>query len=193
MALCGAKTRSGKTCKNSAMANGRCRMHGGKSTGAPKGNKNGSTPGSIYSKFLTDEEKEIVSQVELDNIDNEIRLYRARLYRLLKAESEDKDLELRSRTEQTPVIGGVPVNDDDISMIESRQYVKKDYDALINQTAARLQSLIQLRISLQNQAIDAEFKRMDLEERKKGMTVSDVDFKPIFNILGVTPDEHSNT
>ena len=30
---CGAKTRSKTPCKSPAMANGRCRMHGGKSTG----------------------------------------------------------------------------------------------------------------------------------------------------------------
>ena len=30
---CGAKTRKGTPCKALAMANGRCRMHGGKSTG----------------------------------------------------------------------------------------------------------------------------------------------------------------
>ena len=30
---CGAKTRRGTPCKAPAMANGRCRMHGGKSTG----------------------------------------------------------------------------------------------------------------------------------------------------------------
>lgn len=30
---CGAKTRSGIPCRAPAMANGRCRMHGGKSTG----------------------------------------------------------------------------------------------------------------------------------------------------------------
>src|SRR5271157_5713943 len=30
---CGAKTRSGKPCGSPAMANGRCRLHGGKSTG----------------------------------------------------------------------------------------------------------------------------------------------------------------
>ena len=39
-AICGAKTRSGGACKTSPMTNGRCRMHGGKSTGAPKGNQN---------------------------------------------------------------------------------------------------------------------------------------------------------
>ena len=32
---CGAKCRSGEPCKNPSMKNGRCRMHGGKSTGAP--------------------------------------------------------------------------------------------------------------------------------------------------------------
>jgi uncharacterized protein YjcR len=37
---CGAKPRSGWSCRNPAMKNGRCRLHGGKSTGAPKGNKN---------------------------------------------------------------------------------------------------------------------------------------------------------
>ena len=37
---CGARTRSGKPCQSPAMANGRCRMHGGPSPGAPKGNPN---------------------------------------------------------------------------------------------------------------------------------------------------------
>jgi len=33
---CGAKCkRTGEPCKNASMKNGRCRMHGGKSTGAP--------------------------------------------------------------------------------------------------------------------------------------------------------------
>ena len=30
---CGARTRKGKSCRQPAMANGRCRMHGGPSTG----------------------------------------------------------------------------------------------------------------------------------------------------------------
>jgi hypothetical protein len=38
---CGARSRrSGKPCLNGAMENGGCRMHGGKLTGAPKGNRN---------------------------------------------------------------------------------------------------------------------------------------------------------
>jgi hypothetical protein len=38
---CGAKTRSGRPCRSGAMPNGRCRMHGGRSPGAPKGKANG--------------------------------------------------------------------------------------------------------------------------------------------------------
>ncbi len=38
--LCGARTRKGTPCRQPAMKNGRCRLHGGKSTGPPKGNKN---------------------------------------------------------------------------------------------------------------------------------------------------------
>jgi hypothetical protein len=39
-ARCGARTRRGTACQSPAMPNGRCRMHGGKSPGAPKGNRN---------------------------------------------------------------------------------------------------------------------------------------------------------
>jgi hypothetical protein len=38
---CGAKTRRGHPCRSPAMPNGRCRMHGGASPGAPKGPCNG--------------------------------------------------------------------------------------------------------------------------------------------------------
>jgi hypothetical protein len=37
---CGARTRRGRRCQSPAMPNGRCRLHGGKSPGAPKGNTN---------------------------------------------------------------------------------------------------------------------------------------------------------
>ena len=37
---CGVRTRSGKPCQSPGMPNGRCRMHGGPSPGAPKGNQN---------------------------------------------------------------------------------------------------------------------------------------------------------
>jgi len=66
---CGAKTRSGKSCKNGAMDNGRCRMHGGKSTGAPKKNKN-SVKHGLFAKYLPDETLAIMNEVnEIKPID----------------------------------------------------------------------------------------------------------------------------
>jgi len=38
---CGAKTRRATACRSPAMENGRCRMHGGKSPGAPRGRQHG--------------------------------------------------------------------------------------------------------------------------------------------------------
>ncbi|WP_193062959.1 phage terminase small subunit [Oceanobacillus oncorhynchi] len=65
--LCGAKTRSGEPCKNKAMANGRCRMHGGKSTGAPpaklKKNTNSKKHG-LFAKYLPQETMEIMNDIE---------------------------------------------------------------------------------------------------------------------------------
>src|SRR5690625_3346389 len=63
---CGAKTRSGKSCKNWAMPNGRCRMHGGKSTRAPpekmKKNSNARTHG-LFAKYLPEETVEIMESI----------------------------------------------------------------------------------------------------------------------------------
>lgn len=87
--LCGAKTRAGTPCKNGAMANGRCRMHGGKSKGV-KNNKNAVTTGereSIVFDFLEDDEKELLNQIELDQlkqINNEIKLIDIRLRRMMQ-------------------------------------------------------------------------------------------------------------
>ena len=182
---CTAKNRSGCRCKNPAMANGKCRIHGGLSTGAPKGNKNSAKPGSIYSKFMTDEELGILDQTELDNLDQEIKVYRIRLYRLLAEEQKD-ELELKVRTTQTPVVGGLPVtaeDGEDEDLIETKQYAKRDYHALINQTTARLQSLIQMRQALTGQKLDIELKQLQLnaangedgEQEEQKITIEVVD------------------
>jgi hypothetical protein len=43
---CGARTRSGAPCRSPAVGGrGRCRMHGGKGSGAPRGNRNAVTHG----------------------------------------------------------------------------------------------------------------------------------------------------
>lgn len=179
--LCGAKTRKGGKCQNAAMANGRCRLHGGKSTGAPAGNTNAAKAGAIYSKFMTPEELEIAEQVELDSLEQEIKVYRVRLYRLMQAEQMQKDeLELKARTTQTPVVGGMPItaeDGEDEELIETKQYSKRDYDALINQTTARLQSLIAQRNALIGVQLDNEKKKLELDAMKT--SESDEEIKPI--------------
>jgi len=49
---CLARTRRGSPCQSPAMPNGRCRMHGGPSPGAPKGNKNAFKHGRYHYQSL---------------------------------------------------------------------------------------------------------------------------------------------
>ena len=91
---CGAKTRSGEPCKRRALANGRCRLHGGKSTGPKdssklRGNKNALKHGmyeTIWLDTLTEEERELYYQVSTDpnlQVDSEYRLSELRIRRML--------------------------------------------------------------------------------------------------------------
>ena len=61
---CGAQTRRGTPCQSPAMTNGRCRMHGGKSPGAPKGNKNAFKHGRYSAEAIA--MRKLVRQVILD-------------------------------------------------------------------------------------------------------------------------------
>jgi len=85
---CGAKTRNGAPCQRPPLAGKtRCRLHGGLSPGAPKGNRNAATPGSIHSKFLTPREEALLPMVQVGSLDDEIRLTRILLRRALARES----------------------------------------------------------------------------------------------------------
>lgn len=54
---CGARTRTGTSCRSPAMANGRCRMHGGASPGAPKGNSYAFRHGRYTADAVTERRK----------------------------------------------------------------------------------------------------------------------------------------
>ena len=175
MAFCGAKTRSGHTCKNSAMANRRCRLHGGKSTG-PKnnhGNQNTKKHG-IYAKFITDDEWQAVEKSELDTLDDELRLCKVRLLRALQAENKqgnlgDEALELIRKTVEPPIIGGVPImpdDDDDMAEIVKKSFEKRDYNSIIDRLIGRIQSLTVTRQDLVSKSIDIELKQIELDKVK---------------------------
>lgn len=107
---CGAKTRSGAKCKSRPMANGRCRMHGGKSTGAPE-NTNAVKHG-FYSDALQPEERILWERVTPGSIDDEIRLMRVKLHRLVRlsgsqdvADLIDAALEVARKQGNDPQLG----------------------------------------------------------------------------------------
>lgn len=140
---CGAKTRAGGKCKAPAMANGRCRVHGGASTGPKdqRGNKNAVQPGSLYSQYLTAEEQALADQLELGNVDQELRLTRIRLRRALAAEDE---------LGGTAELAEVTENDGAGEYVarESRKSVVRDYAGLIDKLTARIESLERRRMEL---------------------------------------------
>lgn len=139
MALCGAKTRSGEPCKRHAVpGSSRCKLHGGKSTGAPKANKNAATPGSIYSRFLSEAENDMLASIELGRVDDELRLTRIRLMRALARESEHGNtLEIDSEKHETGENGGTTTT----SKV-------RDYSGLIDRLTARIESLERTRAEL---------------------------------------------
>ncbi len=130
---CGAKTRSGARCKTSPMKNGRCRLHGGMSSGPPKGSANAATHG-IYQKHLTDDEQDQYEAIELGAVDHELRLTRIRLARALAAENKaDGQPELEEITENDGGGEGVPY--------ETRKRKVRDYASIIDKLTARIESL----------------------------------------------------
>jgi hypothetical protein len=61
---CGAKTRTGGTCQCPAIrGRARCRIHGGLSTGAPKGAKNGNYVDGTFTTEAIEERRWIRSMV----------------------------------------------------------------------------------------------------------------------------------
>lgn len=94
---CGAKTRKGTPCLQKAgwgtnhVGSGRCKLHGGKSTG-PKNqqnNKNALSTGeheSIWMDALEEDEQEIINKINLDKLsqtNEEIKLTDIRIRRML--------------------------------------------------------------------------------------------------------------
>lgn len=145
MAKCGAKTRGDQPCKSRAMANGRCRMHGGTNKGAPTANVNAAKPGSLYSKFYTEEEQLLADQIKPGQVDEELRLTRIRLMRAMAREQEvGGELELDSEKVEPLEIDG---QDTGLSKTTTTKKVR-DYWALIDRLTARIESLERTRAEL---------------------------------------------
>lgn len=158
MAHCGAKTRSGQPCRSRAMANGRCRMHGGKGSGAPKANQNARTHG-IYSGVLAEDEAGLWDRVEVGNLDSAIKIAHLQLRRALiaqnKAEGGDGlDLDLESVNTLFP--GDEEVDQDGAPAQPRRtttvQRRRRPYEDIINRLLGRIGDLEAKRADILNKA-----------------------------------------
>lgn len=146
---CGAKTRAGGKCKAPAMANGRCRVHGGNSTGPKdqKGNQNARKHG-IYSDAIQAEEQELWGDISVGSLDDDIRIAKLQLRRALiaqnKAETGDGlDLDLES---VNTVLPSVSEGDEDGSGERPRQTTtvqrrRRGYEDIINRLLGRIGDL----------------------------------------------------
>lgn len=118
--ICGAKTRQGTPCKKTPLKNGRCRLHGGKSTGPKnkekhreslKGNKNAIVTGeyeTISFDTLLDDEKELYEMIPEDinkQVKGRYKILEIRTRRLMQRytvelEKERPDFRLITKIEE---------------------------------------------------------------------------------------------
>lgn len=142
---CGAKTRAGGQCKAPAMKNGRCRVHGGASTGAPKGNQSAFKHG-IYGDLLKPDELEVAESVggAAGKVEDELLIARMQLRRALKAQSHADTL-----TDGMEVYETVEREGAENAMARSEIKNKlRDYPQIIDRLMARIESLEKTRKEL---------------------------------------------
>ena len=117
------------------MKNGRCKLHGGLSTGAPKGNTNALKHG-IYSKRIQAADLPMVEPIRatIGSIDDELLMVRLQLRRILreqaKADSTYDGLELCQTIERD---GG-----SESAANSESHYRRRDYTAEIDKLLARI-------------------------------------------------------
>jgi hypothetical protein len=91
---CGALTRGGTPCKRAPVeGKARCKLHGGLSTGAPKGNGNAVKHG-FYSDALLPEERVLYERAEVGSLDDEIKLARVKLHRFVRLSGSTELMEM---------------------------------------------------------------------------------------------------
>jgi len=138
---CGAKTRAGGRCQQAGMPkNGRCRYHGGLSTGPSKGSQNALTHG-IYARHLTEEEQAEYPLLAIGHVEHELRLTKIRLARALSAEKASM-----GEPELEEVVDHDLIGEEGSRRDEKRKV--RDYVGIIDKLTARIESLEKTRRDL---------------------------------------------
>ncbi|MEJ3621384.1 HGGxSTG domain-containing protein [Brachymonas wangyanguii] len=138
---CGAKTRDGTPCQQYPLqGKTRCKLHGGKSTGAGAGNQNASTHG-IYKSVLSEEEQARWHDIEIGRLDDELRLWRTRLLRALAAEQAARD-----KPELEEIIARKAGGQEQPGA--EKRFKRRDYAAIVDRIMGRIESLERTRLEL---------------------------------------------
>lgn len=195
--ICGAKTRKGTPCQKAPIKDKkRCRLHGGLSIGAKKGNQYARKHG-VYSKFISDDEQAWLDDVSLDDVDSELRLCKVKLMRALELEkkqesqSESDKMELVAQTMQIIKDGGEGGGE----MGDSRQQMTKSFaktnvGGLIDRLVGRISALTSQRQELLSKSIDLQIKQMNLQDLQN---LRDIDENKPTTIELVAPDLDDET
>lgn len=105
---CGAKNRDGSKCQNPAghgtdhVGSGKCRLHGGASNGAPKGNKNAVKHG-IYSRLFSEDELEEAKAMQ-GNVESELAIARLQLFKVMQEQKRAGNKIDLFKVEETTIV-----------------------------------------------------------------------------------------
>lgn len=160
---CAAKTRAGTPCQLPAgwgtdhPGEGRCKLHGGKSTGPPKKNKNALKTGeyeTIWLDTLDNKEQELYQQIRTDviqQLDNEIRLTDIRIRRMMMRISllNNKDFTYVEKQKKKGVGPMGPVDVNEVKAKATMGQIQDIEDAL-TRVQSRKEKLLKLKHQIES-------------------------------------------
>lgn len=182
---CGAKTRAGKPCKKTPVeGKKRCRLHGGLSTGAPKGNKHGLRHG-MYSRIFTDEQLDEAQAMQGD-VSRELAIARIQLVNCLNhrkaqgdtpqldeikdetlADEEDEDVVKKARAKDAQRCGEYYDPDEDDYGGQESEPLKRTRVYRTRDWANEEARLITLIAKLEMQLVKQQIAVVELEQKKR--------------------------
>lgn len=183
--ICGAKTRAGKLCNNKPIAGKkRCRLHGGLSTGAPKGNNN-SVKHGIYSRIFDDGQIDDAIAMQ-GTVSRELAIARIQLANCLAyrkaqgdtpaldeikdetlADEEDEDVVKKARAKDAQRCGEYYDPDEDDYGGQESEPLKRTRIYRTRDWANEEARLINLIAKLEMQLVKQQISVVELEQKKK--------------------------
>ncbi len=183
--VCGAKTRAGKPCNNKPIAGKkRCRLHGGLSPGAPKGNRNNLKHG-IYSRIFDDSQIDDAIAMQ-GTVSRELAIARIQLANCLAyrkaqgdtpaldeikdetlADEEDEDVVKKARAKDAARCGEYYDPDEDDYGGQESEPLKRTRVYRTRDWANEEARLINLIARLEMQLVKQQISVVELEQKKR--------------------------